>query len=76
MHGRIGTLFIKNGTTNVWGKFKEDKLDIEVHDEKKPGDEDLLDKAAINTMLRGGTVYIVEPEDMPDRTPAAAIMRY
>jgi len=76
LHGRISTLFITNGQTNIWGKFKEDKQDIEVHEEKKPGDEDLLDKAAINTMLRGGTVYIVEPQDMPDRTPAAAIMRY
>ena len=76
LHGRIDTLFITDGRTNVWGKFKDDRQDVEIHTEKKPGDEDLLDKAAINTMLRGGVVYIVKPEEMPDPNPAAAILRY
>jgi hypothetical protein len=40
------------------------------------GDEDLLDLAAMYTLLRRGTVYAVAPEQMPDRTPAAAILRY
>ncbi len=75
-HGRVGTLFITDGQTAVWGKFDEVRQDIEIHDNQLPGDEDLLDRAAINTLLRGGTVYIVEPELMPDVTTAAALLRY
>lgn len=75
-HGRIGTLFITDGTTAVWGKYDERRQDIEIHQDAQPGDEDLLDRAAINTLLRGGVVYIVEPENMPDSTPAAALLRY
>lgn len=76
IHGRINTLFVTNGQSRLWGKFIESNEEIEVHNGEMPGDEDLLDKAAINTMLRGGIVYIVDPEDMPDKTPAAAILRY
>lgn len=76
IHGRINTLFVTNGRSAMWGKFIESNETIEIHAGETDGDEDLLDKAAINTMLRGGVVYIVDPEEMPDETPAAAILRY
>jgi hypothetical protein len=76
IHGRIGILFILDGQKNYWGKFNESRQDIEIHATKLPGDEDLLDKAAINTMIRKGTVYILEQYTMPETTPAAAILRY
>jgi hypothetical protein len=75
-HGRVETLFITDGATVVWGKYDESRQEIEIHPSALPGDEDLLDRAAINTLLRGGVVYIVEPENMPDVTPAAALLRY
>ena len=74
--GRIGTLFITNNATRVWGRYNESEQKIDIHDSEFPGDEDLLDKAAIDTMLKGGTVYILEPQDMPDTAVAAAILRY
>lgn len=42
---------------------------------EEPGDEDLLNAAAIQTLLNGGTVYAVEPEQVPDTAPLAAIFR-
>jgi hypothetical protein len=75
-HGRVSTLFVTNGTSAIWGKYDEGRQDIEVHQKELPGDEDLLDRAAINTLLRGGVVYVVEPENMPDITPIAALLRY
>lgn len=36
----------------------------------------MLDFAEIHTLLNGGTVYAVDPEKVPDDTPAAAIFRY
>ena len=40
------------------------------------GDEDLLEFAAIQTLLNRGTVYVVEPEKMPDIESLAAVLRY
>jgi hypothetical protein len=47
-----------------------------VHQDPEPGDEDLLDLAAIQSILNGGTVYAVEPEQVPDHAPLAAVFRY
>jgi hypothetical protein len=41
-----------------------------------PGDEDLLDLAALQTFSTGGTVYAVTPEQMPDKAQVAAIFHY
>jgi hypothetical protein len=47
-----------------------------VHAEAEPGDEDLLDLAAVHTFLNGGMVYAVEPEQMPSYATLAALFRY
>jgi hypothetical protein len=47
-----------------------------IHTEAQPGDEDLLDLAALQTFSTGGTVYAVTPEQMPDKAQVAAIFRY
>ena len=49
----------------------------EVHFEQvAAGDEDLLDLAAIQTLLHDGPVYAVEPEQVPGDGPLAALFRY
>lgn len=73
--GRIEILFVPVGL-QVWGRFDPDKDRLEMHESPEPGDEDLLDLAAIQTLLKGGTVYAVKPEEIPDQAPLAAIMRY
>jgi hypothetical protein len=49
---------------------------IHLHKKEKTGDEDLLESAAIQTLLNGGTVYMVEPEKMLDDESLAAVFRY
>jgi hypothetical protein len=73
--GQIDTLFVM-GNVQQWGVFRAESRTVEVHREAVADDEDLLDLAAMYTLLRRGTVYAVAPEHMPDRTPAAAILRY
>jgi hypothetical protein len=73
--GRINTLFVPIGVQQ-WGIFNGESRTVEVHPEAVIGDEDLLDVAAVYTLLRRGTVYAVIPEQMPEHTPAAAILRY
>ena len=73
--GRIETLFIATGVQH-WGTFNLDTNEIEFHDQMEFGDESLLDLAAVQTYLKGGTVYAVEPDKVPGGTTAAAVLRY
>ncbi len=74
-HGRVEVLFVATGVQR-WGSFDPDTDSVRLHDEAEPGDQDLLDFAAIQTFLNGGTVYAVEPENVPDDRYLAAIFRY
>jgi hypothetical protein len=73
--GRIETLFIAAGAQH-WGVFNPDTNEIEHHAQMESGDESLLDLAAVQTYLKGGTVYAVEPDKVPGGTTAAAVLRY
>jgi hypothetical protein len=75
IQGRIETLFVAAGVQQ-WGVFDPVTNEIEVHDQKEPGDEPLMDLAAVQTYLKGGIVYVVEPEKVPGGTNAAAVLRY
>lgn len=74
-YGRVEVLFVTT-TSERWGTFEPDTGEIHLHRQQKAGYEDLLDMAAIQTILHGGTVYTVKPEDVPGRGPVAAVFRY
>jgi hypothetical protein len=74
-HGRVETLFVAAGVQQ-WGVFNPVTNEIEIHDQLESGDESLLDLAAVQTYLKGGIVYAVEPEKVPGGTSAAAVLRY
>ncbi|HEY9605236.1 MAG TPA: hypothetical protein V6C85_26760 [Allocoleopsis sp.] len=74
-YGRVNQLFVAVGVQQ-WGIFNATNNIIDVHSEAELGDEDLLDSAAIQTILNGGTVYAVEPEKVPDDAKLAAVFRY
>jgi hypothetical protein len=72
-HAGVEILHVAVGV-HQWGTF--DGSTVHLHEECEPGDEDLLDFAAVHTLLNGGTVYAVKPELIPDEGPLAAILRY
>lgn len=73
--GRIATLFVGLGLQR-WGRFDFDRLQLNEHEEEQPEDEELLDLAAMQTLLHGGTVYGVPPGDVPGGHPLAAVYRF
>lgn len=75
VHGRVAVLFVAQGMQK-WGRFDREGGRVEVHRNQKPGDEDLLDLAAVQTLLKGGQAYVVKQEKVPDAGPAAALFRY
>jgi len=73
--GRVDTLFVPIGR-QVWGRVDPETATVHMREAPEPGDEDLLDLAAVHTLVHGGTVYPVEPGAGPDDAPLAAILRY
>jgi hypothetical protein len=73
--GRVDLIFVAVGIQQ-WGAFDAAALSVQLHEKRKPGDEDILDFAAVHTALREGTVHVLLPEEMPEKTSLAAIFRY
>lgn len=74
-YSRVDTLFVPIGH-HRWGAFDADKNTVRLHDAKEPGDEDLLNYAAVHAHLNGATVYALRPENMPGGRSIAATFRY
>jgi len=74
-HGRVDTVFVAVGV-NLWGAFDPSTGKVLLDEEHAPGNEDLLDLAAVHTLLKGGTVYAVQPDQVPAGGALAAIFRY
>ncbi|HRW05504.1 MAG TPA: hypothetical protein P5121_10435 [Caldilineaceae bacterium] len=72
---RIDTLFVQKDLQQ-WGTFDKQANTVHIHQNQQAGDTDLLDFAAVHTMLNGGTVYAVTPQEVPDGQSVAAIYRY
>lgn len=73
--GRVDTLFLA-AEDHVWGRIEERAESILVRKSDEPAAEDLLDDAAIATLLKGGRVEVLPKEEMPESGAAAAIFRY
>ena len=73
--GRVDTLFVAVGR-HLWGTWDEMTEAIHLHDEPRAGDIDLLDAAAAQAWLHGGTVFAVTPDEVPGEGLLAAVLRY
>lgn len=72
---RVDSLFVPI-ERQIWGKFDPETITVDLHPKPEPDDEDMLDFAAIHTLLNGGKVYALEPEQMSNGVTTAAIYRY
>lgn len=75
LQGRVESLFITAGVQQS-GVFDPETNEIHIHDQPEPGDKLLVNLAAIHTYLKGGVVFVVESDQVPSRTGAAAVFRY
>jgi hypothetical protein len=73
--GRILHLFLVQ-KHQQWGGVDLEAQTIELHAVPALNDKELLGVAAMQTILNGGSVYSVEPTDLPDATAIAAVFRY
>ncbi|MEA1970712.1 MAG: hypothetical protein U9N37_03715, partial [Thermodesulfobacteriota bacterium] len=74
-HGRVGMLFVSVGVQQ-WGTFDSVTDEVILDKDANSTNEDLLDLAAIQTIMNGGTVYAMDHGEMPEDSSLAAIFRY
>lgn len=74
-YGQVETLLIPRGIRQ-WGHFEPETGRVVVHKTERPEAEDLLDFAAIHTIMHDGAVYTVTPDVIPKHAPVAAVLRY
>jgi Bacterial archaeo-eukaryotic release factor family 3 len=73
--GQVDVLFVLVDEER-WGTFDPTTGRVTTSEVRGPGDEDLLELAAVGTFLSRGTVYPVSSHAMPDGTASAAILRF
>lgn len=71
--GQIETLFVDSQAEMV-GHFDPQTESFDLDQTAKA--EDLPDRAAVETLMSGGTVFALSPNDMPNGRPIAAVFRY
>jgi len=77
--GRVGVLFLSEAE-RPWGTYDPASRRVRIRAEREPGDLDLADLAAAETILHGGTVHVLPPAETLSEVagvePPAAILRY
>jgi hypothetical protein len=73
---RVWHLFVQQDAPRIWGRFDEMNNKLIIHEKQEDGDEDLIDKTIIKTILNAGEVHQLPKDRMPADSPVAALMRY
>jgi hypothetical protein len=75
VQGRVDVLFVATGQQQ-WGILTPDESRVKLVAQADAGSEDLLNRAAVETLLHGGRVFALHPEQVPLEAAAAAIFRF
>jgi hypothetical protein len=59
-----------------WGKFESYNNQVELFDEEKNDAEDLIEFASLLTLSRGGKVFALHQDEIPDKEKIAAVLRF
>jgi hypothetical protein len=73
--GRIDSLLLAQGAA-CWGSYEPSDGALSLGAAIEPHTTELLNLSAIQTLLHGGAVYALPPEQMPGATLCAAVLRY
>lgn len=74
-NGQIESLFIDKDASE-WGNFNHDKNILERKEEGSIGAEDLVEYVSLLTLSRGGKVFALDSNQIPNEETLAAVLRY
>lgn len=75
LDGRVRTLFVARDE-NRFGRFDAARREVVFADAAEPSARDLLDEAAVRTLLQDGAVHAVPASDVPGTGLVAAVFRF
>lgn len=73
--GRVAALFAREGE-EAWGCYDTTLQQVTVHETRDADDIDLVELAAVQTLLHDGAIYIVPAITLSNAAPLAAVYRY
>jgi hypothetical protein len=59
-----------------WGYIDLEKREVVLQEKQGLHNEDLIDFAVVQTLIKGGDVYPMDIGEIPEQTPVAALLRY
>ena len=74
LHGRVDFIIVA-ADSHEWGVVDEEKGQVVLHENRRPESYELLNFASIQTLLHGGSVYVLPQERIPGKS-IAAVYRY
>lgn len=75
MRAQIDSLFIDPAQTR-WGRYHLENESVEIHDQPQPGDEDLVQLAAVETLKHKGSVFTLQSSNAQRGQIAEALLRF
>ena len=60
----------------TWATSMTTTHQVRAHREEQPGDEDLINAAAVETLRHAGNVFVLPAKKIPHGSQMAAVMRY
>jgi hypothetical protein len=72
---RVHTLFAAEDVS-IWGTFNPDENKINIEEEGSFKNEELINLAAIYTLINGGQVFLIPKNKVPGDSSMAAILHY
>ena len=73
--GRVSALFL-DCSKDRWGRYDAANHAAEVHDERQPGDQNLIELAAAETIRLGGDIFPLRPGSRIQAKEAEALLRF
>ena len=75
-HSQVEVLFVTLDEQR-WGRYDPDRNTVTLHDRARNDGEDLLNLAAVETLMHGGTVFALNSGQLPEpESSAAALLRF
>jgi hypothetical protein len=73
--GQVDVLFVERGAQS-WGTYNPGTREVTFDPERLQSHEDLVNTATVRTILTNGSVFVLEPDEVPGGGPVAALLRY
>jgi hypothetical protein len=73
--GRVSHLFLTDSAKYI-GTFDETRMQTHAHSDDRLEEEDLVNTAALQTILHAGQVFVTSAGKLPNGAPVAAVFRY